>query len=378
MRNKSIKLNKNLKVYRLSKSKNFVVFGSLVLIFLYSIYFLKVNNNLYLESSNILKAINDSFYSLNFVFLFSGKLFFFLLPFISITIFELLQSNGTLINKLNSTSVWKIKNSEKFPFTDLWYLCLEIIIGKFPLFLTLFTLGFYNFSDHISKTISTFYQTKIFSSLNNFNSIIIFLFLLAITDFMDYFTHRLSHSIPLGWDSHEAHHSSKEMTIINTKKRAPLGDFMLTPLHAPFTVFLGIFVNYYIQNGNSYYLICWLLFETLREINDYLSHSSMLIIYPKPISYFLMSPSLHWLHHSDNPEHFDSNFSTFTPIWDKIFGTYLSEKNIPNIKGFGVISSQYYQYHPLYCYTILPIQKLSKRIKYSFYRRSLSPLFFNK
>ena len=294
MRNRSIKINKNLKVFKLSRSTKFVVFSSLVLIFLYSIYFLKVNNNLYLESSNILKDFYNSFYSLNFVFLFSGKLFFFLLPFISITIFELLQSNGTLIDKLNSTSVWKIKNSEKSPYTDLWYFCLEIINSKFPLILTLLTLGFYNVSDHISKILSAFYQTKIFSSLNNFNSIIIFLLLLAMTDFMDYFTHRLSHSIPLGWDSHEAHHSSKEMTIINTKKRAPLGDFILTPLHAPFTVFLGIFVNYYIQNGNPYFLICWLLFETIRELNDYLSHSSMLIIYPKPISYFLISPSLHY------------------------------------------------------------------------------------
>ena len=46
-----------------------------------------------------------------------------------------------------------------------------------------------------------------------------------------------------------------------------------------------------------------------------------------------MSPSLHWIHHSINPEHHDKNLGFVFPFWDKIFGTYLDESHIKNISG---------------------------------------------
>ena len=76
-----------------------------------------------------------------------------------------------------------------------------------------------------------------------------------------------------------------------------------------------------------------------------------------------MSPTLHLLHHSANPEHFDKNFGQFITLWDKFFGTYLDESNLKNIKEFGVKNTQYNKYHPLYAVTLLPFTKISKRIK---------------
>ena len=87
-----------------------------------------------------------------------------------------------------------------------------------------------------------------------------------------------------------------------------------------------------------------------------------------------MSPAVHWLHHSDNEKHYDCNFGLVTPIWDMIFGTYLSEKHINGIKGFGVKNSDYNKYHPAFCYTLLPIIHLYKRFKFAFKSRLFKSL----
>ena len=76
-----------------------------------------------------------------------------------------------------------------------------------------------------------------------------------------------------------------------------------------------------------------------------------------------MSPSLHLLHHSDNPEHFDCNYNMRYSIFDRFFGTYLDESNLKDLNSFGVKNSQYNKYNPVYASTILPLQKISKRIK---------------
>ena len=47
-------------------------------------------------------------------------------------------------------------------------------------------------------------------------------------------------------------------------------------------------------------------------------HSRLL----KPIRYLLMSPSLHWIHHSKNVKLYNSNYSVVFSFWDRIFGTY--------------------------------------------------------
>ena len=96
---------------------------------------------------------------------------------------------------------------------------------------------------------------------------------------------------------------------------------------------------------------------------EVIGHSSTKIVYPKPLSYIFMSPALHWLHHSDNPNHHDCNFSMHFCFWDKIFGTYLGEENLKDITSFGVGETQYNKYNPFYSNLILPFIKLSYRIR---------------
>ena len=76
-----------------------------------------------------------------------------------------------------------------------------------------------------------------------------------------------------------------------------------------------------------------------------------------------MSPSLHWIHHSSNPKHFNSNFGDTICIWDRLFNTYLDETNLQNIKSYGFKNSEYNKHHPIYSLFVLPIIKMKKRLK---------------
>lgn len=44
------------------------------------------------------------------------------------------------------------------------------------------------------------------------------------------------------------------------------------------------------------------------------------------LSWVVTGPQLHRLHHSCMPEHTDTNFAQYFPIWDVFFGTYLHPK----------------------------------------------------
>ena len=57
-----------------------------------------------------------------------------------------------------------------------------------------------------------------------------------------------------------------------------------------------------------------------------------------------MSPSLHWLHHSDNSNHYDSNFGMNFCFWDKMFGTYLDETNLQDMESKLLITMTFIPY----------------------------------
>ena len=75
-----------------------------------------------------------------------------------------------------------------------------------------------------------------------------------------------------------------------------------------------------------------------------------------------MSPALHWLHHSDNPDHYDCNFSNTLTIWDKLFGTFKDESHLKYISGYGVKDTEYNKHNPFFASIFLPVIKLKRRI----------------
>ena len=313
---------------------------------------------------NIFDLLGFSNENVLFIFISNGfvKVLIVVLILFGITFFETTLNNQTKSGKFRSTSLGKLKISEGYKFADIWYFCNFLLLGQFPFLIALTTLGGSNLTNGIEKSFHDFYLSIIpIPSSSLTGSILVFLSIL-IADFSIYLRHRMEHGLPFLWDIHEFHHSATEMTILSKLRESPLDNIFTKPLILPFTVFSALLVNENLSQGFSLPFYIYLFFNTFFIVNDFIAHSSLKFIYPKPLSYIFISPSHHWLHHSSNPKHFNCNFSVGFIFWDKLFGTYIDESHLNDITGYGVNNSQYNQNHPLYSFNILPLVKVFKRI----------------
>jgi sterol desaturase/sphingolipid hydroxylase (fatty acid hydroxylase superfamily) len=147
-----------------------------------------------------------------------------------------------------------------------------------------------------------------------------------VVSFWDYLTHRFLLHSRLAWYLHESHH-------LPTK----VFNGMPGISARPFVVFTSFLVN--ISSIATMVLLFWvaghrdlarLFFETLPAIIFVFafigsaSHSCFLCRYsffdrwPRYLG--IITPQEHVLHHAAN--HI-GNFGNFTPLWDRVFGTYL-------------------------------------------------------
>ncbi len=290
------------------------------------------------------------------------KLSLIFLPFLFFSILEISQEKILDFRNLQNTSLGKIKKSIGHKYADIWYFFMSMILAKIPQLMFISTLGFTLFNSGINSWFHNLYKSYIPLPHSEISGAFIFIVFILLQDFFDYLRHRLQHSIPLLWDLHEFHHSPTQMTYLSNSRNLPLQNLLLGPILIPLTALIGLVLIEYLSQGLFLPLIVYILYLALQRLNTVLGHGSLKVIYPKFLSIILLSPSLHWIHHSNKPKHFNSNFGVVFVFWDKFFGTYLGPDQIKNIKKYGLPNSQYNKFHPLYAYFLLPFIKIKKRL----------------
>lgn len=280
-----------------------------------------------------------------------------ILPIIAITLCELASGIGLL-----NTSIGKTFTSPKHRFADPIYYLFQYV-GKFPLSISFITLGTASLVSSFRDTLNNAYLKYIHFPDSEISNSILILVAITLTSLIGYARHRLEHVSTILWDLHEFHHSSTQMNILANFKSLPLADVLTAPITLPILSLTTIVVNHSISSGQLTPTIIFLLDNFLLIIFVYLGHSSYKLIYPKPLSIFLMSPALHWIHHSSNHSQCHHNFGSTYCIWDRLFGTYLDESNLPMIKSFGFKHSSYNRFNPLHSYLVLPFNKIALRAR---------------
>jgi sterol desaturase/sphingolipid hydroxylase (fatty acid hydroxylase superfamily) len=127
-------------------------------------------------------------------------------------------------------------------------------------------------------------------------------------DFISYWTHRWSHSIPLFWKAHAIHHSTRHLDWVSGFRGHPLDGVFMAPafaflLAAGFRNELtgGLAVLQFVVNLLAHLNVRWRL---------------------RPLQRIVMTPEFHHWHHANEPDAYSKNLSIFLPIWDIVFGTY--------------------------------------------------------
>ena len=143
------------------------------------------------------------------------------------------------------------------------------------------------------------------------NAVIYFLFNLLILDVFLYWWHRLNHKISFLWRFHHVHHLDETLDL-TTAVRFHFGEVILSACARFFfiIIFNISFMNLIIIEGII------LLASIFHHSNINLFHRA-----EKILSYIIVTPSIHWVHHHAKQTNTDSNYSTIFSWWDRLFYT---------------------------------------------------------
>jgi sterol desaturase/sphingolipid hydroxylase (fatty acid hydroxylase superfamily) len=134
-------------------------------------------------------------------------------------------------------------------------------------------------------------------------------------DFFYYWNHRFVHRVNIGWAAHQAHHSSEFMNFTTALRQKWNPWFELVfwlPLpflgFAPWTIYLAFGFNL---------------------IYQFFVHTELVGKLWRPIELVLNTPSHHRVHHGSDPEYLDKNYAGIFIVWDRLFGTFVEERQRP-------------------------------------------------
>lgn len=146
---------------------------------------------------------------------------------------------------------------------------------------------------------------------------------LVCAEFFYYWLHRMVHTVPALWEFHKVHHSAKAMTPLAVYRLHPV-DFWLTAAvkATGYGVNVVIFAHFYPGLDNTLRLMgANAVVFVLGLAGGILHHSHIWISFGPVLERFVISPAQHQLHHSENPAHYNKNYSAVLAIWDWVFGT---------------------------------------------------------
>ena len=159
-----------------------------------------------------------------------------------------------------------------------------------------------------------------------------FVLLIMGQEFCYYWYHRASHRVRWFWASHSVHHSPNELTLAAAFRISALGKL---------TASLVFFVP-----------LVWLGFQpalvlaslALNLTYQFWIHATWI---PKLgwLEYVINTPSSHRVHHASNLEYLDGNYGGVLIVFDRLFGSYIAEKDdLPC--SYGLVKPQL-SYNPL-------------------------------
>src|SRR5688572_22281746 len=146
-----------------------------------------------------------------------------------------------------------------------------------------------------------------------------------LLDLWRYWEHRLFHRIPLLWRLHLVHHSDTEIDVTTSERHHPLEFLLGTAVMMALIAALGL---------PAHAVGLYLLTATVVALY---SHANLRLPagMDRRLRQFIVTPSVHAVHHSDLQRQTDSNYGSVLTVWDRLFGTYVGPES-ERIPHFGL------------------------------------------
>ena len=141
-----------------------------------------------------------------------------------------------------------------------------------------------------------------------------FLLLFVGLEFFYYWYHRTAHRVRFFWATHAVHHSPNQLTLSTAFRLGWTGKLTGT----------GLFFTPLSLLGFEPKVVLTAL--SLNLLYQFWLHTTWI---PKLgwLEYVLNTPSAHRVHHASNLDYLDANYGGVLIVFDRLFGTYLPERD---------------------------------------------------
>jgi sterol desaturase/sphingolipid hydroxylase (fatty acid hydroxylase superfamily) len=144
---------------------------------------------------------------------------------------------------------------------------------------------------------------------------------LLLLDCWIYWWHRANHVVPVLWRFHEVHHLDGFLDA-SSALRFHFGEVLLSAL-----VRVGVILLLGVP------LLSVVFFETLLALSAMFHHSNLRLPprLERALSYVIVTPSIHWVHHHAIRRDTDSNYSALLSLWDRLFVSRSATRRSPDM-----------------------------------------------
>ncbi|ABF54041.1 sterol desaturase family protein [Sphingopyxis alaskensis] len=146
----------------------------------------------------------------------------------------------------------------------------------------------------------------------------------VLDDLAYYAFHRSAHRVRWFWASHVIHHSSQHYNLSTALRQTWTGFFSLA-----FIFRLPLFL---IGFPPAMVFFC----AGLNLIYQFWIHTEAIRRMPRWFEAVMNTPSHHRVHHGVNPRYLDANYAGVFIIWDKLFGSFVAERDDEPVR-YGIV-----------------------------------------
>ena len=165
-------------------------------------------------------------------------------------------------------------------------------------------------------------------------------------DFSIFASHLAMHKIPLLWKFHRVHHSDEHLDASTTFLFHPI-DMMITTVSGALVVLLLGLPPLAVAIGFGMHLIF-----------SFWQHANVRALpFQRSMSHVIMTPELHRLHHSTNPDHYNQNYAALFTFWDLLFRTLRPSRPGDGDLSFGLDSLQWTHSRTLFSLLAAPFRR---------------------
>ena len=138
---------------------------------------------------------------------------------------------------------------------------------------------------------------------------------ILILDLVVYAQHVAFHAVPALWRLHRMHHADLDFDVTTGIRFHPIEILLSMVLKIAIVAILGPPA------------LAVLIFEVLLNATSLFNHGNvwMPLGFDRVLRWIVVTPDMHRVHHSIEPEETNSNFGFNLPWWDRLFGTYRAQ-----------------------------------------------------